>query len=308
MAITPFRYKLKKVSSREQALVSAIHAFLPATGLREGFGRGIRDAIARHVGEEFTFRLEALAHEPWGSCCSRLPSSSVIAVVGLAPVAGKALLEIDSPLAMMAIERLLGGHSESCPEPRALSDTEQGVLEYLLLQVLAHIHRLCGKDARVHFRFERFAFQPHEVRDLAESDDGVAALTFRATLGRHAGFVRLMLPDPFVEEGLMDVEAPGEIRSAERAWRLAQLGRFRSVRMPLWAEAGHTTLAPKDLAGLEEGDVILFDQSTVSLAGKKPVGHVILKVGDGMCGGIDADLAIDGPHARCTVIGVHRGE
>lgn len=308
MAVTPFHFKLKRVSGHQQRIVDAVYAYLPHTGLREEFGRGMREAIARHVGEGFSIRLETLAYEPFGAYCAKLPQPAVMAVVGLAPLSRRAILEIDTPLAMMAIERLLGGQSETMPEPRPLSDTEQGVLEYLLLQVMAHIHRLCGKDARVHFRFERFAFHPHEVRDLAEAGDDVAVLIFRAEVGRHSGFVRLALPDPFVEEAMLDVEAPDEVRPAERAWRQRQLERVGFIKVPLWAEAGRTVLTPSELAGLEEGDVVLFEGGGV-VAGKGQIaGRVVLRVGLGQHGGLDAELKAEKAKARCTVVGLHKGE
>jgi len=308
MAISQFRFKLKKVSERERRIVEAIHAFLPATGLREGFFKGIKESVARHVGEAFSIRLEALNYEPYPSYLLRLPSSAVMVVVGMTPLSRRAVLEIDSPLAMMLVERLLGGQGETMPEPRPLSDTEQGVLEYLVLQIMAHIHRLCGKDARVNFRFDRYAFSPHEVRDLADSSDNVAVLVFRAEIGRYCGFIRLALPDPFVEEGILDDESPGDIRASERFWFKRGLERFGYVKTQLWAEAGRATLAPGDIEGLEEGDVVLLDSSTVSLAGKMPVGRVVLRAGNGMHGGLDADMEIEGTHARCTIAGFHRGE
>lgn len=306
MAVTPFHFKLKRVSGHQQRIIDAVYAYLPATGLRAEFGKGLREAIARHVGEGFSIRLETLAHEPFGAYCAKLPQSAVMAVVGLAPLARRAILEIDTPLAMLAIERLLGGQSETMPEPRPLSDTEQGVLEYLLLQVMAHIHRLCGKDARVHFRFERFAFHQHEVRDLAEAGDGVAVLIFRAEVGRHSGFVRLALPDPFVEEAMLDIEAPDEIRPAERAWRQRQLERVGFIKVPLWAEAGRTVLTPQELAGLEEGDVVLFDEANVSASGGGLSGKVVLRLGTGLHGGFAADVATSGSKARCTIRGVSK--
>ncbi len=308
MPISRFRFKLKKVSAREQAVLDAVHSFLPATGLREGFARGVGEALATNLGEAFSFRLEAVSYETFSNFCSRLPQSAIVAAIGMVPATRKAMLEIDSHLASMAVERLLGGDGDGNPEPRPLSDTEQGVLEYLLLQVLAHVHRLCGRSARVDFRFEGFLFKQHEIKELSDAGDGVAVLVFRVSFGRRSGFVRLALPDPFVEQGMMDVEAPGEARPEERAWLKENLSRFGYVKVPLWAEAGRTTLDPGDLAGLEVGDVILLDRSTVSLAGKMPLGTVILRVGDGMSGGIEAEMEIEGSRARCTVAGFHMGE
>ncbi|MFH0800471.1 MAG: hypothetical protein V2A66_09875 [Pseudomonadota bacterium] len=308
MATKPFHFRLKKVSRREQELLRAVHEYLPATGLREGFAKGVGEAIARHVGEEFSFQLSAVHQETYSSFLSKIPQPAVMAVVGLAPLSRGAIVEIDSPLAQLAVERLLGGRTETYPEPRVLSDTEQGVLEYLILQIMAHIHRLCGKDARVHFRFDRFAFGPHEMRDLAGAEDGVAVLTFRVALGSHSGFVRLALPDPFVEEGMLCVEAPGEIRKGERDWRAGQLARFGYIRSPLWAEAGRTTLAASDLAELEDGDVIIFDQSSMVFEDGRPSGSVVLRVGDGLHGGIDAQVAVDDKRVLCSISGIHKGD
>lgn len=308
MAVTPFHFKLKKVSGRQQRLLNAIYAYLPATGLRDEFGRGLAEAVARHVGEGFSLRLEALAQEPYAAYLEKLPQTGILVVVGLAPLSRRAILEIDPSLAMMLIERLLGGQAEAMPEPRPLSDTEQGVLEYLLLQAMAHVHRLCGKDTRVHFRFERFAQRPHEVAGLAEGGDGVAVLVFRVEVGRHSGFVRLALPDPFVEEGMLDAPAPGELRPAERAWRQRQIDRFGHLKVPLWAEAGRATLSPTDLGDLEEGDVILFDRAEVSAAEGELSGRVVLRVGTGLHGGLLAGMTTEGTKAHCTIQGMVKGD
>jgi len=307
MGIKPYRFRLKKVSAREQRLIRAVHEFLPATGLREGFGRGIREAIRRHLGEAFDMRLEAVERMGFGDFLARLPKNPVLAVVGLAPYTKKAIVEIDAPLAMQAIDRLLGGAAESFPEPRELSETEQGILEYLLLEIMAHVYRLCGRDARVHFRFDRFAFGAHELADLADGGERVAALSFRAALGRSAGFFRLVLPDPFVEEALLSAESPGEIRAAERAWRQREIMRFGYVRAELRAEAGRATVSAADLSGLEPGDIVLLDERYCEVDGGRPSGRVVLRIGRGMHGGLDADLEIEGGRARCRIAGVHRG-
>lgn len=308
MSITPFHFKLKKVSSREQRLIKALYSYLPDTGLAEGFGQGIREAIARHVGEDFELKLEMLEHKHFSSFLSRLPKLSIMAIVGMAPLSNKVILEIDVPLATLLIERMLGGQVEAMQEPRALSDTEQGVLQYLLLQVMAHIHRLCAKDARAHFRFERLAFAHHEVRELADENDGVAVLTFRAEIGRYCGFVRLAMPDPFIEGAFLDVPSPDEVRVSERSWTEAQLERFGYVRMPLWAEVGRTTVTPADIRGLEEGDVVLLDAASAYPVKGKLEGKVILRAGRGMCGGIDADLDIKKGRVNCKIVGFHKGD
>lgn len=308
MTIKPFHFRLKKISSQEMALLRAIYEYLPATGLKDSFRSGIEETIARHLGEDFSFGLDAVHQEDYSTFLSKLPKSTVMAVLGLTPLRPQAILEIDMPLALLAVERLMGSLGGTPPEPRALTDTEEGVLQYLLLQILSHIHTRCGKDARVHFRLDRFAFQAHEVRDIAKGDDGVAVLIFRVVIGQHTGFIRLVFPNPFVEEGLLNVESPAEARPAEREFRLKNLRRFGYIRTPLWAEIGRTLVIAHDIAQLEKGDVIILDHSDVKLAKGRPSGSVVLRVGEGLHGGIDSVLQVSAKHVSCRITQVHKGD
>ncbi|MFH1829439.1 MAG: hypothetical protein ABH871_01515 [Pseudomonadota bacterium] len=306
MAITPYHLKLKKVSKRHQQLLDAIYSYLPKAHVREHLLGGICAAVERHLGDGFSLKLAAVNHESYSSFLAKLPKHALVIVIGLMPQHSKLLCEIDLTLAMMAVERMLGGHVETMPEPRALSETEQGILQYLLLQLLAQIHRACGMDARVHFRFERFAFGSDAIAPLANSDTDVAALVFRATLGRHSGFVRLIFTDPFVEEGLLNVQAPDEERPLERQYAREQMTRFDYIKVPLWAEAGRTTLTGADLKQLEEGDVVLFEQGDLKLS-EGLAGKSILRIGDGAWGGLDATLTLEPKRARCKITDIHKG-
>ena len=223
------------------------------------------------------------------------------------PSGGAILCEIDPVLAIMAVERLLGGAAESLPEPRALSETEQGVLEYLFLQLLAGIHEASGPEASTQLRFDRLAFDDGHVRKLAPEDAVSATLVFRVIIGRHAGFVRASFIEPFAQEALFGASVPALAGPRARAEMRAKLAALSSLRAPLWAEAGRTTLLPADLRQLEEGDVILFELGDLRLSGGAKQGSAILRVGQGLSGGIDVDVELTEKRAACSVRGVHEG-
>ncbi len=308
MPTLPFKLNLKKVSERDQRLLAAIYDYLPDTGMRDSFSRGIREVIRKHLGTECSIALEGIRQESYTNFLALIPSVCVTVVIGLEPLASRAILEIDVPLAMLMVEKLLGGHSETYPEPRALSDTEQGVLEYLLLQVMAKLHRAFGGDERIHFRFDRFAFASQDLRALATTGDGVALLIFRVNIGRQSGFVRLALPDPFVEEAMLREAGVFGLCPSESEWVAQQMNRFGFVESSLWAEAGGCVLSHSEMKQLEEGDVILFDHSSTAMREGKPHGRALLRVGDGLCGGIEADLQCDDDSVQCTIQGVLREE
>jgi flagellar motor switch protein FliM len=306
MSIQPYRFKLRKISSERLRLLDAMHSYLPSTGLEDTFLAGLKDAVEVMLGDGFSLLLETVEQGAFSGFLAKLPAHPLIAVIGLAPGNQKLMLEIDATLAMMAVERMLGGHVETMPEARALTETEQGVLQYLLLKLLLMTHRACGADARVHFRFDKFISHPDELARMVEEDSTMAVAGFRATLGRHAGFVRLMFTNPFLEQMLLSASAPGESRPAELRHALDAMKRYAYVRVPLWAEVGRTALKIEDVRQLEEGDVVLLEQGDIDLS-SGGAGKAIMRLGDGLVGGVDVDMRLSPTRAHCTVQGIHKG-
>jgi len=308
MNIKPFHFKLKKVSAQEQRILSALLDFLPKTGMREQFHGAILEALNKHLGTETHYLLEAVQQTTFESFCDQLPDPVLLVVLGIAPREGKVILELDAHLANLFIEKLLGGTSETLPSPKPLSDTEQGVLQYLLLQVLAHLYRLSGEDARLHFRFEKFVFSSKEIKGISSAEQLVAVLNVKMTVGKHDGFIRICFFSPLIEQLYLNVEAKNEMRFAERAFLLERLREFGNISTPVWAEAGSTIITIGDMEGLEVGDVILFDKTELSMSEKRIAGRVILRAGDGTHGGFIADVSLAPKKVQCKIIDVYKGE
>ncbi len=308
MSVQPFRFKLKKVSAAEQRVLSALFDFLPKTGMRDKFGSSVREALSKHLGVEADYFLESVVQGDFSGFLEKMPDPAVLVVLGMAPREGKVVLEIDDHLAALLIEKLLGGTAETPPAPKPLSDTEQGVLQYLILQVLAHIYRICGNDARLHFRFERFVFTPKGLKGQVPDDEAVSAFTVKMTVGKHSGFVRLYMPSPLVEQQYLNVPMKGETRDGERAFILERLGEFAHLTVPLWADAGFTTVSATELNNLEEGDVVLFDSTELMLTNTGPAGRVVLRTGEGRHGGFVSEVTVVPKKIHCKIVGVKKGE
>lgn len=308
MNIQPFRFKLKKVSANEQRLLAALFDFLPKTGMRDKFHEAIHEAVSKHLGLETAYALEGVSQNTFDSALELMPDPAVLVILGMSPREGKIIVEIDDHIAALFIEKLLGGNAETLPTPRPLSDTEQGVLQYLILQILSHLYRLCGNDARLHFRFEKFVFTPRLLKGIVMPDEPALALKIKVTVGRHDGYVKLLFPSPLIEQQYLNIQAKGEAREAERAYMEERLEEFQYVSVPLWAEAGYTTVTTTDMKNLEEGDVILFDSTQMMLTDKGPAGRTILRTGEGRHGGFLAETVFQPKKIECKIIDVRKGE
>ncbi len=174
---------------------------------------------------------------------------------------------------------------------------------------MAHVYRCCGASSRVHFRFDAYVHEAQELMQEGAPEDHVSVLTFRVELGSDTGFVKLIMPDPLVEEAFLNVQSPRESRPEERAYEIEEFKRFGHFRTPLWAEAGRTTLMPGELKELERDDVILFDESDLILAtGGALSGRAVLRVGTGMRGGFIAEVEADEKSVHARLTDAFRGE
>ena len=309
MIVKPFQLKLAKVSSQQQEILRAVMSFLPKTAVSSVVHEGIAGVMAERLGPDTSFELESVAEMTHGAFTKTLTHVPIVVALTCVPVNHKACLQIDDVIAHVAIERMLGGEHDGARAMRSPTDTEQGVLQYLILMLLERLQKVAGKAANVHFRFDRFALDPADVEGIAEADAKVVVLTYRVTLGDHAGFVRLVLPNPLVEAAFLDVPTAA-LRSDEELSRdRAQLNRFKDVATVMWIDAGRTTLTPDELANIERDDVVLFDESDIILGKDGAVtGRVRVRIGTGSHGGFISEITTDARAAHCRLDQSFRGE
>jgi len=300
MATEPFKWNLKIVSEKGVAAVNALYSFLPSTGVGDNLSLELRKVLMQHLGNDSFFVVEAVDIMPCREWLSTLPDPSIVVSVGMTPLSSKILIHVDHVIAHHMIDRLLGGDGDVSPEARLITDAEGGVLQYLCMQVLMHLHSVCGRDERVHFRFEQILQRTENIVKLVPVRDEGVVMTVRLGFGDHLGFVRILFPDPFVSEAMVEPLslAPG---STEQAHLLSRMNAFGDISASVWAEAGVVTIHPDELKQLEVGDVVLLDESDIRLKGGRPDGNVHLRVGMGQHGGVRARIQTEDDILHCKI-------
>jgi flagellar motor switch protein FliM len=174
--------------------------------------------------------------------------------------------------------------------------------------LLERFQDVAGSKAPVHFRFDRFMFEPTDVEGVADADVPVTVLTYNIAVGKRSGFLRIVLPNPMVEAAFLEIPQSEQTKEDfDRERR--NIGRFGDVVTTLWAEAGRTTLTPEELANIERDDVVLFDESDIILGKKGKVeGRVRVRVGSGNHGGFLSKITTDDRAAHCRLEQSFKGE
>lgn len=284
--IRPFHFRLKKISQQQIRLAEGLLDFLPRAGLKEDIQVGIRKTL-HHYLSEVGFFLEKIEELSFKDFFANLPSPCCVALLGCEPFTAKGFVAIDPLLSHLVIEKLLGGKGSTFGELRPLTETEQGVIEFLLLKLLAQIHKLSGEKAKLHFRLEKMVLEPSHLKGSGQENEALVCLKFHLSFLNHSGFVNLYLPHPWVLEGFLK-GLPDEPSSEEQKGLKERLAVFTDFPCELWASLGEATLPATDLQSLETGDVVLFDRAQLRQAQGDWQGEVRLHVGKGECGGFIA--------------------
>ncbi len=217
-------------------------------------------------------------------------AGQVHSVVALDACGSAALLELDRPVLMAAVERLSGGRAESSPASR-LTRIEEAALGFLLLLAL--------EPVRANASLERL-FAPRLLAPALDRREALASIDFRAahvalqvelSVGDVKGQGRLFLPARLLQAQL---QAEPQTPVTGIAPELLE------ARLSLRSFAGRALLDATEVARLEEGDVVLFDGLALGEGALRGDGHLRAPLFE-----LHGAFAADGFHvSRATPRGV----
>lgn len=211
-----------------------------------------------------------------------MPQVTVLARVGLSPLEGAAAVELNAQLALVMIERLLGGDG-SAPALRRLTDLESTVARDLLSNILGGIRATFDPLVAVEPTIESLVFDP-EFLSIAEPSDSVVLLAFELDIvhefGRTQGVMTVAYPAATIEPVLHQLAAHDE-EEAALPWREGPLATaMPDVVVPVRVRLATSPLPARDLVELRTGDVLRLDhrvgRPATAFVGDAPIfeGHV----------------------------------
>ncbi len=244
-AVVPWDAALPKVS-RDEARLSAMLAAVPAS-----LSAAAREALARVAGRFTRAGAEQVSFEVLETREEETPpaeSPRAYVRVAVEPWEARAVLVVEAAFASAVVDLMLGGEGASPADtPRSLSTAECAVFEFLCAQLLAALNEEAGEPL---FRLEA-------LTDDAGAGFGARAVVtkVRARFGRAAGVVRLIYGSE-VLAALDELRSPLLARADTE--RLARYQAF-CAGADVSLLVGETEVDPASLAGLEPGDVVLFE-------------------------------------------------
>lgn len=227
----------------------------------------IHSKYARRLGTSLTTQLRSsvrvelvsVDQGTYEEYSKSIPSPSVVAVLNMAPLPGKAILEINPNIAFAVIDRITGGRGESGDKLRELTDIEKALLTKIY-QIALHDYEESWKDLINLSLLLEGVTSTMLFTQVASPGDMVMVASCEIKLANTTGMMSVCVPvatiEPVISKLSTELCMGGAKRntSDESTEDLTQ----NLSRMPMTCSAilGSTTVTIGDLVNLAAGDVV----------------------------------------------------
>ena len=289
------RYKMNELPKLDQTrvdVVNALLAYLPSTPFEAGFKTTLREAVEPLVHVDLDFWLDRLDVLDGREMRELLGDVTCVSVVELPPTPNPMLIEVDLCMAQRAIDRMLGGEASDVDAKRPLSEIERGVFSFLIIRMLALLQHT-GDEHQVGLRQKALCSSSAEVATLVHTDRLWVCCHFKLFLGTAVGFCRFYLPEELITSELFTAHPePGPAKSRALRNIAKRTPLITTLATHLDVEIGRIPLEMEDLAGLEEGDIVVVENPDVALQAGTLAGQVQCRVGEGRHGIILGNVVV----------------
>lgn len=294
---------LPSVRRRHVALLKTLEWLIPNVTAVADVSSALERRMGELLDERVSIGVESVSVVPLSKLSAFFGKTTFLAVLAPLPHKSRGLMEVDLRLAHQIIDLLLGGAGEAMAL-RPLTDIEEGVMTYVLIETLRVLSPAI--DASIpRLRLEGVVRGLEEIQGLIPEDEDLAVVQFHVRVGSQNGSIRVMVP-----ESVVALASPGptsEVRARRLAAdALAHRHRLRSAAVSLRVEVGSVEITSQDLAGIRERDVLLVDELTCrSDLGENGQGW--FRVGAGDHASISVDIAMVGEQYQATITGFGPG-
>lgn len=239
--------------------------------------QSIHEAFAETVAYYLLSRLQALASISvtavdqlfYSEYLLSLPRPGCLYIVELGEPQRQIIVELSPQLALVIVERLLGGEGMAPPaKTRSVTPIEQAVLKGVVEHILHILEESWSPTAAMQFRLVRMETEPDFVQ-IASASEIVVVVSMQVTLGIHTYMMSLCYPTFALEDVLSRLERQQvtHVTSPEQQRQNAAIvyKHLQTIPLQISVELGKTTITVRELLQLKVGDVLRLETQTTDL-------------------------------------------
>jgi flagellar motor switch protein FliM len=231
--------------------------------LHDSYARMVTTLLSAQLRVTAEVTVTAAEQMSYGEYSRRLNNPGVLVVVSLSPLSSNALMEIEPAVAMLLVDRVLGGTGESKARARELTEIEQAVVRRLASAMVEQLHDGWRNIAEVSPQVESIETNPMFSQIVAPTEM-CAVVSFALRIGEASGPLSLCLPYLMMEPVLPKLSAfvwfAGARRKDAPSSAAKVQARLEEAVVELSAELGGASISIRELLRLAPGDIVHLDR------------------------------------------------
>lgn len=276
---------LEHISKEHFALHQVMLRAMPEGVFEPDFLTRVREVLHRYASMDIDLWLHSVRPFKRSELKGIVPGTTFLALVGLAPLTEKVLLEVDLRFAYRVIDKLLGGNGLAIDIHRPLTEIEQGVFSYVVLKVMALFQEHLVSPEQVAIRLEDMRHDLKSAADVLRHEEQWIVASWKMNFDLDVGYIRAIMPQSLVRHVVTQLPPRGSPLMERHYTRIRKrMNRLAGVTVPARVEAGRIELTKADIRALDPGDIVLLEGVDLRLDGGEIRGRADLIVGTGRHG------------------------
>lgn len=227
--------------------------------INETFARLFSSTLSAKIRALTRIKVVSVEEVTYEDFISTVSNPSIIAIFGLPPMEGNAVLDISPQIGFPLMDRLLGGSGEEEEEPRELTDIELNIMESIMADALNFIKDAWSNVITLSPKLEILESNPYFVQ-IVPPNEMIVLVNLEAEIGEKSGRLNLALPYVMLETVLPKLSIQKWFATYRRSISpdtpLKVEKRLLKTNVMLTAELGSTYITLKDFLNLDVGDVL----------------------------------------------------
>lgn len=214
----------------------------------------------------FEVRLETIGQASYGAFVDNLPDPGATFLFDIQGSPGDMMaLHLDTAMAFVLIERLVGGNKVTEAPERALTPLERVITRIVVDRVAREVREVWKDHVELNFDFARFE-SAKELVEMAGRDDDIMVTTLLVEFEEVKGHILIALPLTVLEEFLsLTRRRPVHSQKRSPAEEAVEKGRVeglvRRASVVVTARLPETRMTLAALAELKPGDFLTTEAS-----------------------------------------------
>ena len=232
--------------------------------LHENFAETFGFFLSSRLQTMATIDMLAVDQLRYSEYALSIANPCVVYIFDIEQTEGRAVIELTPDLVFMVVERLLGGSGGEPAEPRAITAIEQRIIAPILKKALLNLAASWKPVHELGLKLVGFESNSDFVQ-IAPASEIVLVISFEIRIGEETFLMNLSYPYFALEDIIAKLSVQlynTNLFNKKKDMAFYKINKqLQNTSMEIKAELGKAQLSIKELAELEEGDILYVNNS-----------------------------------------------